>query len=345
MLDLGRRSPDISFEENLRQITEMVRVAEEVGFSAVFVGEHHGHEMTIAPAPFTLLTHLASVTERVRLGTAVLCAPYWHPIRLAGEAVLFDHLSGGRLELGIGRGAYPYEFARMANGIPPEIAREQLAELLPALHGLWKGDYAHDGTLWKFPQTTTTPRPRTADGPPLWVSARHPDVFDIAIRNRANIMVAPLSLGIEEVESLRVRLNEAVERADADYTPRMMVLRDTYVAEDEAGIEAAIDGVLYGDGYFTNLFRTDGDVEDGWVKWVDPESIDEQADRFKRDEIRRNQMFDTAEQLRARLAEYERLGTDTYLYNATWGLSFDVEVESIRRFGREVIATYEGAAP
>ena len=338
MLDLGRRTPDLSFEENLEQVTEMVRTAEAAGFDSVFVGEHHGHEMTIAPAPFTLLTHLASVTSRVRLGTAVLCAPYWHPIRLAGEAALFDHLSGGRLELGIGRGAYPYEFARMAGGIPPETAREQLAELLPALRGLWAGDYAHEGSLYSFPETTSTPRPRTPEGPPLWVSARHPDVFDIAVRNRANVMVAPLALGLDEVRSLRERLDAAVAKDGGRFEPRMMVLRDTYVATDEAEIEAAIDGVLFGEGYFRNLFRTDGDVRGGWVTYVDPEAVEGDAELFKRDEIRKAQMFDTAEGLLERLREYERLGTDTYLYNATWGLPYELEIESIRRFGRDVIA-------
>ena len=344
MLDLGRRSPEVSFEENLEQVTELVKAAEEVGFTGVYVGEHHGHEMTIAPAPFTLLTHLASVTEHVRLGTAVLCAPYWHPIRLAGEAALFDHISGGRLELGIGRGAYPYEFARMADGIPPEVAREQLAELLPALKGLWAGDYAHDGSLYKFPATTSTPRPRGGSALPIWVSARHPDVFDIAIENGANVMVAPLSQGIEEVESLRERLDAAVAKANADYTPKLMVLRDTYVAKDEADIDTAIDALLYGEGYFTNLFRTDGEVKDGWVTYIDPESIESSKDDFKRDRIREAQVFGTAEQVLEKLKDYERLGTDVYLYNATWGLSFEDELAAIRRFGTEVIAKHQGGA-
>ncbi|WP_449282016.1 LLM class flavin-dependent oxidoreductase [Leucobacter sp.] len=344
MFDLGRRTPDITFEENLEQITALARAAEAAGFAGIYVGEHHGHEMTIAPAPFTLLTHLASVTERVRLGTAVLCAPYWHPIRLAGEAALFDHISGGRLELGIGRGAYPYEFARMAGGIPPEVAREQLAELLPALKGLWQGDYAHDGTLYAFPETTSTPRPRGGQPLPLWVSARHPDVFDIAVENRANVMVAPLSQGIEEVASLRERLDAAVDRAGADYTPRMMVLRDTFVAESEAEVDTAVDALRHGEGYFSNLFRTDGEVHDGWVTWIDPESVESQQGTFSRERIRETQMFGTADDVRERLREYEALGTDVYLYNATWGLDFEAELASIERFGSEIIARHGAGA-
>ena len=338
MVDLGRRAKNISFEQNLHEVTELAKAAEQAGFGTVYVGEHHGHEMTIAPAPFTLLTHLAANTSTVRLGTAVLCAPYWHPIRLAGEAALFDHISGGRLELGIGRGAYPYEFERMAHGMKPEVAREQLAELLPALRGLWKGNYSHDASLYSFPETTSTPRPLTPEGPPLWVSARHPEVFDIALANKANVMVAPLSLGMEEVASLRQRLDAASEREGNTYTPRMMVLRDTYVARDEADIETAVDALRFSEGFFSNLFRTDGQVDQGWVSWVDPTKIVGHENDFDRDRILAAQMFDTAENLRTRLSEYETFGTDVYLYNATWGLPFEEELESIRRFGADVIA-------
>ena len=153
-------------------------------------------------------------------------------------------------------------------------------------------------------------------------------------------MVAPLSLGMEEVASLRERLDAAVEKASADYRPKMMVLRDTYVAESEADIDIAIDALLRGEGYFSNLFRTDGEVKDGWVTYIDPTSIESQADNFKRDVIREAQMFDTAENILTRLEEYERYGTSTFLYNATWGLPFAEEVASVRRFGERVISAY-----
>ena len=341
MVDLGRTSPETSMSELIENLTEIVREAEASGFEMLFVGEHHGHERTIAPAPFTLLTYLAGQTNTIRLGTAVLCAPYWHPIRLAGEANLFDHLSGGRLELGIGRGAYPYEFARMAAGIPPEVAREQLDELLPALRGLWAGNYAHDGSMWKFPSTTATPRPVRPEGPSLWVSARHPDVFKMAVENRANVMVAPLIKGIDEVASLRERLENATAVVQNGFVPQMMVLRTTYVRGADEDPMAPVRAFRKDSGTFENLFSTEGKVDQGWVEYVDPEESSSRTE-YNEEEISRNMMFGTSEEVVEKLREYEQLGTDVYLYDAGWGMPIADELASIRRFGAEIIPKFRG---
>ena len=72
--------------------------------------------MTIAPNPFQILTWWAHETRNIRLGCGVANAAYWHPISIAGEAALLDLLSGGRLEFGLGSGAYQREFDRMKPG-------------------------------------------------------------------------------------------------------------------------------------------------------------------------------------------------------------------------------------
>ncbi|TIU81517.1 MAG: LLM class flavin-dependent oxidoreductase, partial [Mesorhizobium sp.] len=86
-------------------------------FETIWTPEHHTIECTISPNPFQILTWLSQHTSSIRLGTATLAAAYWNPIRLAGEAALCDHLTNGRLEFGIARGAYQYEFDRMAPGV------------------------------------------------------------------------------------------------------------------------------------------------------------------------------------------------------------------------------------
>uniref|UniRef100_UPI0011784379 LLM class flavin-dependent oxidoreductase n=1 Tax=Brachyspira hyodysenteriae TaxID=159 RepID=UPI0011784379 len=93
---------------------------------------------------FQVLVYWGSHTKTIRLGTAVAVAPYWHPIRLAGEAALADVLTGGRIELGIGRGAYQHEFDRMAGGMIQQKGGAYMREMLPAIFKLWQGDYAHD---------------------------------------------------------------------------------------------------------------------------------------------------------------------------------------------------------
>ena len=105
-INLERMQHSQDMTEVARHTLEMVQMAEEGGFEIVWSGEHHALEMTIAPNPFQLLTWWASHTSKIRLGTAVVAAAYWHPIRLAGEAAMTDLISGGRLEFGIGTGAY-----------------------------------------------------------------------------------------------------------------------------------------------------------------------------------------------------------------------------------------------
>jgi len=88
------------------EFVELCQIADRSGFKTIWNGEHHGMNFTIAPNPFVNLVDLANKTENVRLGTGTIIAPFWHPIKLAEEAAMTDIISGGRLELGIARGAY-----------------------------------------------------------------------------------------------------------------------------------------------------------------------------------------------------------------------------------------------
>ena len=130
-------------------------MAEEGGFNIVWAAEHHALEMTIAPNPFSILTWWGAHTNKIRLGTAVAVAAYWHPIKLAGEAAFCDLVTGGRLEFGIGSGAYQREFDRMAPGLKQSDAWRYMQEMLPAVQKLWAGDYEHKGEFWQFPVSTS----------------------------------------------------------------------------------------------------------------------------------------------------------------------------------------------
>jgi alkanesulfonate monooxygenase SsuD/methylene tetrahydromethanopterin reductase-like flavin-dependent oxidoreductase (luciferase family) len=85
---------------------------------------------------------------------------------------MLDLLSDGRLELGIGRGAYQREFNRMAGGLQQQVGVAYMQEMLPVLKQLWQGDCEHKGTYWSFPASTSVPKPLQKPHPPLWVAAR-----------------------------------------------------------------------------------------------------------------------------------------------------------------------------
>lgn len=151
-INMERMSPSIDMRDVARHTLEMVQMAERGGFEIAWAAEHHAIEMTIAPNSFQLLGWWGSHTNSIRLGTAVVVAPYWHPIKLAGEAAMLDLLTGGRLEFGIGCGAYQREFNRMAGGLKAQEGVPYMLEMLPLLKQLWQGDVEHSGKYCPSPR-------------------------------------------------------------------------------------------------------------------------------------------------------------------------------------------------
>jgi hypothetical protein len=98
---MERIEPGTSHAQLFDELTELVLMAEQAGFETAWIGEHHGMEFTIAPNPLINLAYLGARTSRIRLGTGTVVAPFWHPIKLAGEAALTDVATGGRLDLGL----------------------------------------------------------------------------------------------------------------------------------------------------------------------------------------------------------------------------------------------------
>ena len=165
-INLERLDDSLDMRDVVSHTIEMVQMAEEGGFTIAWAAEHHALEMTIAPNPFQMLTWWAGHTNTIRLGSAVAVAAYWNPIDLAGEAAFADLISGGRLEFGIGSGAYQREFDRLAPGLKQSDAWRYMNEMIPAVKALWAGDYEHDGEFWSFPKSTSVPKPLQQPHPP-----------------------------------------------------------------------------------------------------------------------------------------------------------------------------------
>ncbi|TIT75962.1 MAG: LLM class flavin-dependent oxidoreductase, partial [Mesorhizobium sp.] len=218
----------------LDELGELVLLAEEAGFETAWIGEHHGMEFTISPNPFINIAYLAAKTTRIRLGTGTIIAPFWHPIKLAGEAAMTDIITGGRLDVGIARGAYSYEYQRVFPGLDAWGAGQRMREMIPAIRGLWDGDYEHSGEFWQFPPTTSSPKPLQKPYPPIWVAARDPNSHDFAVANRCKVQVTPLASGDDEVASLMQRFNTACAAHPDIARPEIMLLMHTFVAADAA---------------------------------------------------------------------------------------------------------------
>jgi len=338
-INLERMNDDIDMRDVAKHTLEMVQMADRAGFDIVWAAEHHALEMTIAPNPFQILTWWANHTDKIRLGTAVAVAPYWHPINLAGEAAMTDLLSGGRLEFGIGSGAYQREFDRMHPGLKQSEGYRYMHEMLPALKALWAGDYAHDGEFWSFPTSTSVPKPLQQPHPPIWVAARAPITFDYAVANHCNIMSWPLTRPFSEAEDYKGRLDAAMDAHHGAPRPSWALMRHTSVYTDAAGRDASIAAVQSVLGQFENLFRNLGDVHNGFPKKI---PLDELTDReqYNAGMLEQNLMFGSPEAVIDKLEHYERLGVDAFIYYASMGLGQKQQKQSLELFCTEVMPAF-----
>ncbi len=341
VINLARMSPEDDMRAVLDGLTEQVQMADEGGFDIVWAAEHHAIEMTIAPGPFQLLAHLAAHTKRIRLGTAVVVAPYWHPIKLAGEAALFDLISGGRLEFGIGKGAYQREFDRMAGGLNQNIGVPMMLEMLPALKGLWQGDYEHKGEYWSFPASTSGPKPLQKPYPPLWVAARDPGTFNAAVKEGYSVMTWALTRPFSEVETYMQRFEDALAAAPAGTKrPRFMTMRHTGIYEQPGDSEIFLQSIQRQGRQFENLFRNLAPVIEGFPQEPDPALLNNQAE-YESENLRQNLILGTPEQAVAKLKRYEAAGVDYFCYNASYGLPLERQKSSLKLFIEEVMPAFQ----
>src|SRR5262249_38405141 len=143
-------------------LEEVVR-GEELGFDSVWMEEHHSVVDHYWPSPLTVLAGFATRTSRVTLGTDILVAPFYHPVRLAEDAALLDVMSNGRLVLGMAIGYKPDEFALYGAELERRGARFE--EQLAILKGLWTRDaFAFDGKHYHI-EGTLEPKPITKPHP------------------------------------------------------------------------------------------------------------------------------------------------------------------------------------
>ena len=104
IFDHIERIPGVSLQQLYRDRLEFIRTAERGGFTGYHLAEHHGSHLCMAPQQAVFLAAVAQATERLRLGPLVFCLPLHQPLRLVEDICMLDNLSGGRLDVGIGRG-------------------------------------------------------------------------------------------------------------------------------------------------------------------------------------------------------------------------------------------------
>ncbi|MFC4013567.1 LLM class flavin-dependent oxidoreductase [Nonomuraea purpurea] len=237
-----------SFKDVYDYHLELIELAEELGFDGVRLAEHHFRDYGVVPNLFTMLAHAAARTSRIRLGTGIVVLPLHNPVHVAEEAAQVDVLSGGRLDLGIGRGYQSVEFEGF--GIDLAEARDRFNEALEVIVGLWTQEaYQHEGKFYKTgAEVCLVPRPVQRPHPPLHVAAVSPETVTMYAERGLPILAdpaAPFRKVVRAAETWR----ETAERAGHDVTAaELVVARSVYAAPtleqaraDQARFEASFD--------------------------------------------------------------------------------------------------------
>jgi len=161
-------------------LEEVVR-AEDLGFDSVWMEEHHSVTNHYWPSPLPVLAGFATRTSRMRLGTDILVAPFYHPVRLAEDTAMLDVMSGGRFVLGVAIGYKPDEFALY--GVELEKRGARFEEQLAIMSGLWTQEsVSFAGTYYRV-DGRLEPKPLTRPHPPVWIGGWG----DITLRRAATL--------------------------------------------------------------------------------------------------------------------------------------------------------------
>jgi probable F420-dependent oxidoreductase len=207
--------------ENAKEALSFGPLAEELGYDSVWVMDHLFNNGYIRERlddkpyyhPLATLSYLAATTERVLLGTSVLVLPYHNPVELAKYTATLDHMSDGRVTLGVGVGAMTEEFAAL--GIPMSERGALTNECIRVMKELWTNQApSYHSSRWNFDDLRFSPKPVQQPHIPLWIGGASPG----ALRRAARLGDGwhPSGLTPEEYAVRRQQVRELAERAGRD---------------------------------------------------------------------------------------------------------------------------------
>src|SRR6266436_5683682 len=183
---MGAREADKATAQVFGEVAEQTRLADALGYTIAWFAEHHFSNYCLCASPLMMVAHCASVTKKIRLGTAVVVLPLYNPARLAAEIATADALSNGRLMLGIGAGYQPYEFDRFGVDLKQNLEMtEEFAEILDL--ALNRDFFSYQGKHYQLPETHIPAR--TVQKPlPIYVAGHTQAMFRAAARHGYRVL-------------------------------------------------------------------------------------------------------------------------------------------------------------
>lgn len=236
----------------------LARLADQGGLSRVKMTEHYLHPYGgYCPNPLTFLAAVAAQTESIRLMTGCILAAFHNPLKIASDTALVDALSGGRLDVGVGRGFLPFEFEAFA--VPIDESRARFEATLSAIRRFWTEESVSiDSPFFTIREARSLPRPTQRPHPPLWgVAARARQSFAWLGENGLGLMGALTSQGPDVLRE-QIDIYRDASRTAGHGDGEVVILVSLYVAPDHG------TAIREGDHYLEAYHRVWASAASAW---------------------------------------------------------------------------------
>jgi len=312
------------------------KLVDRLGYRGVTIPEHHLINILLVPDPLQMAVKVASVTKRIEIITSVCVLPLHDMRTFAGSAIQADILCEGRLILGVGRGAFAYEMARL--DCPIEHSREKFDESLNVLMALFtREEVSWDGKYYKFAPLTVMPRPVSKPMPAIMVAALVPEGIYASAKRGFHIQTTPLNATFEKMKEQV----DAFRRGKAELGPagahlRLALSRVCIAARDARHARSLLERAHSYYCRFDNVFTGPGIVQHGQIAELPGTRTIEQ--------LNENLLICPPAEMVDRLGAYAELGIDDLIMNVNVGLSREESTEVIERFAAEVMPHFSKRA-
>lgn len=240
---MGYRTAGTPTHAILDDTVAQVKAAEAAGFEIAWFAEHHFSNYCTCPSPLMMVARCAGETGRIRLGSAVVVVPLYHPARLLAEIGMADALSHGRFVLGVGSGYQPYEFERFGEDLA--CSKEKLEEFMDMYELAFAAEtFRYEGTHYRLPETHIATRPLGAP-PPVWLAGDNPELHHLAARRGYVPMIGTRNLTAEQLGTMRQGLDETFSAEGRDTPAPLAILRHACVTDSRDEAEAFLEQVRH----------------------------------------------------------------------------------------------------
>lgn len=335
-IQLSSYFPDKSYggDQVYKDMLEQAVLADSLGYDSVSLTEHHLINILMQPAPLQMAVKIASATKQVKIMTSVVVLPIHDMRTYAGEVIVTDMLTDGRLMLGVGRGAYAFEIERL--GVEMASTREKFDESLDVLQALMREEeVSWDGKYYKFEPLTIMPRPANGEGPPIMMAVLIPQAIEACAKRGFHIQTTPLSGDHQHMLDQVNAFNLGKEaRGDKGKDLTLSLSRVAFMASSAADRQRKI---MQADDYysrFDNVFTGPGIVKNGMIEPLPRKQT--------ADQLGEGLLICTPQEMIDKLKPYQELGVDRIILNVNFGMTQTETMETIQHFAEEVMPHFIG---